>query len=145
MAQQKTVKQDSVVQVHYTGKYSDGKIFDTSEGDAPLDVTMGQGKVIKGFEDNLLGMAEGEEKTFTIAPENAYGPYHNELVMAYPKNILPPDSNPQEGAFVTLKDETGNQFRAQITKVTPESVTIDLNHPLAGKELTFKIKVVTVK
>lgn len=139
-----TIENNSQVKVHYTGTLADGKVFDTNEGDAPLEVTLGEGKLIKGFEQNLMGMKVNEEKTFTLQPEEAYGQNNPELVQRVPRNKFPQNITPQTGHILTLRTPDGHTVQAQVKEVANDAVTLDLNHPLAGKALTFKIKVVEI-
>jgi peptidylprolyl isomerase len=132
------------VQVAYTGTLEDGQVFDTSEGRAPLEVPMGAGQMIPGFEAALMGMELGEKKTFTLAPEEAYGQHMPERIMDFPAEQIPEDMQPQVGQTIGVSTSEGQQMPALITYVDDEKVTLDLNHPLAGKSLTFAIEVVGI-
>lgn len=138
------IKKGDKVKVEYTGKLADGTVFDTSEGRAPLCFEVGANQVIPGFDNALEGMENGEEKTFTLSVEEGYGPVREELVQEVPRDKLPPEPEPKEGMMLLMKAPTGQQIPAKITKVDGDKVTIDINHPLAGKELTFEIKVIGV-
>ncbi|RLE38283.1 peptidylprolyl isomerase [Candidatus Woesearchaeota archaeon] len=139
-----TVKEGSTVKVHYTGTFDDGKIFDTSQGRAPIEFTVGKGQVIKGFEDAVLEMRKGEEKNISLQPDQAYGPRNEKLVLEVPKEVLK-IPEPKIGMVLSMKAEDGREFRAIITKVIDNKVTIDLNHPLAGKKLNFKLKIEDIR
>ena len=139
------IQSGSHVKVHYTGTLQNGTQFDTSEGDAPLEVTLGEGNLIKGFEDNLMGMKQDEEKTFTLAPEDAYGPKNKDLVQTVPRDKFPKNVEPKVGLVLTLRSPQGPPMQAKIAAVATDAITLDLNHPLAGESLTFKIKVVAVE
>ena len=139
------VKNGSKVKVHYTGSFEDGNVFDTSEGKDPLEFEVGSGKLIKGFDTALIGMKEGEEKEVTLKPEEAYGEKHDNLVQEVPKDALKGQFDPKEGMQLMLKAPDGHQMVATIVKVGDEKLTIDMNHPLAGKTLKFKLKVVNVE
>ena len=140
------VKNGSTVKVHYTGTLDDGKVFDSSEGRDPLEFTVGEGKIIKGFDNAVLGMDVGEEKDVKINPEEAYGSREEKLVQEIPKQAFGENTDKLvPGAMLGLKDPNGNVLNAVVAKVDAEKVTLDLNHPLAGKALNFKIKVVEVK
>lgn len=138
------VKKGDKVKVEYTGKFSDGEVFDTSAGRAPLSFEAGAGQVVPGFDKNIVGMDLNKEKTFTISPEDAYGEVRAELIHEVPRDKLPPKPEPQVGMMLVMKAPTGQQIPARITKVHDGKVTIDINHPLAGKELTFTVKVVGI-
>ena len=140
----KKVEKGNKVKVEYTGKFDDGTVFDTSEGREPLEVEVGAGRVIKGFDDALSGMKKGDEKEIKIKPEEGYGMPNPELVKEIRRDNLPKEPEPKEGMVLIMKTPDGNQFPAKISKVEGDKVTIDLNHPLAGKNLNFKIKVVEV-
>ena len=132
----------SKVKVHYTGTLNDGTLFDSSGGRGPLEFTIGQGQVIPGFENNIKEMKLNEEKTFNINPSDAYGEKNEQLIRDIPRDKFPPEV--QVGGSLILKSPDGQQIPAEVTKIDDKNVTIDLNHPLAGKELTFKVKVVEV-
>ncbi|MFA6460637.1 MAG: peptidylprolyl isomerase [Candidatus Woesearchaeota archaeon] len=139
-----TVKSGDKVSVHYTGKLKDGSVFDSSEGRAPLTFAIGAGQVIPGFDKAITGMKLSEKKTFTIPAAEAYGPVVKELVLEIPRNRLPPQPEPQIGMQLVMRGPQGQQVPAMITKVEGDKVTIDINHPLAGKDLTFEIEVVGI-
>jgi peptidylprolyl isomerase len=135
----------NTVQVNYTGKLADGTVFDTSVGRAPLEFTLGTGQVIPGFEKAALGMKVGEKKTVTIPANEAYGPYRNELVLEVSKDKLPIGITPQVGLRLQQKGDNNSVIVATITKVSDTTVTLDANHPLAGKDLTFEIELVKIQ
>lgn len=130
----------TIVRVHYRGTLEDGVEFDTSRGGEPLEFTVGMNQVIPGFESAVTDLAVGESAEVTIAPEDAYGPYHDEAIQIVPFTAFAQD--PCEGAVVQLLGPEGEQIAATITKVDGEDVTLDFNHPLAGKALTFEIELV---
>ena len=138
------VKSGDRVTVHYTGKLSDGSMFDTSEGRAPLTFTAGSGQVIPGFDKAVEGMKVKDKKTFVIPAAEAYGPVVKELVLEIPRDKLPPQPDPKVGMQLLMRGPQGQQIPAQIVKVEPEKVTIDINHPLAGKDLHFDIEIVGI-
>lgn len=141
------VKKGDKIKVDYTGTLDDGAVFDSStHGDHshPLEFEAGTGQVIKGFDEAVLGMNKGEEKAFKIASKDAYGEPVADLVKKVPRQVLPPEPEPKAGMMLALKTPDGNQFPAKIKEVTKTEVTIDLNHPLAGKNLNFKIKLVDI-
>lgn len=138
------VKKGDTVSVHYTGKLKDGEVFDTSQNRDPLNVVMGQGQVIPGFEEALLGMKGGESKTVEIPVDKAYGPRREELVAAVPKSQLPDGLKPEVGQTLTAEQKDGTKLHALVTDVTDDTMTIDANHPLAGQDLTFELELVEI-
>ena len=139
------MKNGSKVKVHYTGTLDDGAVFDSSETREPLEFTVGEGQVIPGFEDAVRDMNLNDEKTVKINPEQAYGHKMNQLIMQVPRDKFPAEVNIEVGGRLVLKSPEGQNIPAVVSEVKKDLIVIDLNHPLAGKELTFKIKVVEVK
>lgn len=137
-------QQGNTVQIHYTGRLSDGTVFDSSSGRDPLEFTLGEGQVIPGFEQAVLGMSSGEQQTVTIPAAEAYGQSKDELVFDVPREQFPPDIDPQVGQ--RLQMQQGGQVAVVVVKgVGDESVTLDANHPLAGQDLTFDLELVEVR
>ena len=130
------------VKIHYTGTLNDGKIFDSSEGREPLEFTIGNNQVIKGFEDGIKGMKLNDEKTIKIKANEAYGERDERMVASVPRDKFPPEV--QAGGTLLLKGPNGERLPAVVKEVKDNIVVIDMNHPLAGKELNFKIKVVGI-
>jgi len=139
-----TIKKGDKVKISYTGKLEDGNVFDSSEGKEPLCFEVGANQVIPGFDKNVNGMKKDEEKTFTLKVDEAYGPVREDLVQEFPKDKLPAEPEPKEGMMLIMQAPTGQQVPAKIVEVKDNNVKIDINHPLAGKALTFEIKVVGV-
>jgi peptidylprolyl isomerase len=146
-------KKGDRVKVHYTGKLADGEVFDSSEcedsgcgcGTGPLEFTIGEGEVIPGFENAIIGMSPGESKTVVIPVEEAYGPRMDEMVAVVGRSDLPPDLKPEVGQQLEVTQQDGHTFPVLITEVTDTTVTLDANHPLAGRELTFDLKLVEIE
>ena len=139
------VKNGDQVTLEYKGSLDDGTVFDSSENHKnPLQFEVGSGKVIPGFDQAVVGMKEGEEKKFTLQPAQAYGDRNPKLTQIVPRTELPKDQEPKVGMMLAVGTPDGKQIPATITKVTPSEVTLDMNHPLAGKALTFDIKLVEV-
>ncbi|MDE1813454.1 MAG: peptidylprolyl isomerase [Thaumarchaeota archaeon] len=137
-----TVKTGDKVKIEYTGTLEDGTVFDSSaEHGNPLEFEVGSGQVIKGFDDAILGMKEGEEKQFSIEPADAYGEHDPTLVQKIPRGAFPQDVKLVPGLLFEAGLPTGEKVPATITEVQEEIISVDLNHPLAGKKLNFKIKV----
>ena len=128
------------VSVDYKGILQNGEVFDTSSGQ-PLEVQIGAGKVIKGFEEALLGMSLNEKKSFTIEPEDAYGQRDERLKCVFARAEVPPEIDLQVGQIVGVRSQEGQQIPASIVQVDDENVTADMNHPLAGEVLHFEIEV----
>jgi peptidylprolyl isomerase len=137
-------KDGNTVQVNYTGKLADGTVFDSSIGKQPLEVILGKGQVIPGFEKAILGMKVGENKTVTLSVNDAYGPLRSELIFEVPKENLPAGATPQVGQQLRGTQADGSTMVATITKISDKTVTLDANTPLAGKELTFEIGLVKI-
>ena len=137
-------KAGDTVQVHYTGKLDDGSVFDSFAGRDPLEFTVGAGQVIPGFEQAVEGMAVGLTKTVTIPSAEAYGERVAEAVLQVPREQLPPDLEPEVGQQLVMQSRDGRQIPIVVVEVTEDSITIDANHPLAGRDLTFEIELVSV-
>ncbi len=140
----KKVENGLFVSVDYKGTLQNGDIFDTSDGRQPLELKVGAGQLIPGFEKKLLGMSLNEKKTFTLEPDEAYGQRDENLRRDVPRNDIPPEFNPRVGMTVGMQTPEGQQIPAQIIHLDDEKLTLDLNHPLAGKTLTFDIEVVGI-
>jgi len=133
-----------MVKVHYTGRLTDGTTFDTSLERDPLEFTLGEGELIAGFEQAVLGMATGESKTTTIPADQAYGPHHTERVIDVERHHLPSDLQPEIGQQLQMTRPDGTTLSVIITTVTETQVTLDANHPLAGQDLIFDITLVEI-
>lgn len=138
------VKSGDTVRVHYHGKLKDGSTFDSSEGRSPLEFTVGGGQVIKGFDDALTGMQVGEKKTVEIPVTEAYGERRDDMMMEFPKSEFPADMAPAPGLELQMSDNQGHIFPVVIVEVKDETVVLDANHPLAGKDLVFEIELVSI-
>ena len=139
------VKENNTVKVNYTGKLSDGQIFDTSEGREPLEFTLGQGQLIPGFEKGVIDMKLNEKKTITIAKEEAYGDVNPALIQEVSKADLPRDMTPEVGMGLVSKTQDGRETNLMVVEVKEETIVLDANHPLAGKDLVFDLEVVDIK
>jgi peptidylprolyl isomerase len=137
-------KQGDTVKIHYTGKFDDGTVFDASSEGEPLEFVIGQGQVIAGVEEAVVGMNPEETKTAVIPPEKAYGQYHEDMVVEVEKNKFPEHIQPEPGLELELKQENGESVYVVVTNVSDEEVTLDANHPLAGKDLTFDIRLMEI-
>jgi len=139
------IKDGDTVKVHYTGKLEDGTVFDSSKDREPLEFTLGEGQLIPGFEKAVTELEEGESKEVTIPADKAYGEPREDLIITVPKDQLPEDVEPQVGMQLQVNQPNGEPVPVRITEVGDENLTLDANHPLAGRELTFDIEVVEVK
>jgi len=133
------------VRVHYTGTLEDGTTFDTSVGREPLEFTLGEGKMIPGFEKAVYGLKVGKSKTVTIPAEEAYGPHRDDLVIIVEREQLPADLDPKVDQQLQMQQTDGRTAVVIVTDVSETTITVDANHPLAGKDLTFEIELVEIK
>lgn len=131
------------VWVEYRGTLEDGEEFDKSEDQEPLEFEVGNGEVIPGFEENLIGMTVGDEKVFTLEPEEAYGERREELVVDVDPGELPADID--VGDVLPMELEEGAVAEGVVVEVGEESVTVDFNHPLAGRALTFEVRILDIE
>ena len=139
------VKENNTVKVNYTGKLSDGQVFDSSEGKEPIEFTLGQGRLIPGFEKGLIDMELNEKKTITIPKEEAYGEVNKDLIQEVKKSELPQEMAPEVGMGLVSKSPDGQEVNLLVVEVRDETIVIDGNHPLAGKELIFDLEVIEIK
>lgn len=137
------VETGKVVAVHYTGKLTDGEMFDTSEGRDPLKFQVGSGQIIPGFEQAIMGKNIGEKVTVNIPADDAYGQIREDLIVLVPLSQMPGEV--QVGQPLQAQGDNGQTINVIVKEVTEENVTIDGNHPLAGKELVFDIEVVEIE
>tara|TARA_R110000868_G_scaffold160334_1_gene389767 strand:- start:386 stop:799 length:414 start_codon:yes stop_codon:yes gene_type:complete len=135
------IKEGSKVKVHYTGKFEDNQVFDTSRDREPLEFTLGEGQLIAGFENGLVGLTTGDKKTVELEPEQAYGPIRDELINDVPMDKLP--EGVKQGQMLQAKTEQG-EMNVVVTEIKETTATVDANHPLAGKKLIFDLEVVEV-
>jgi peptidylprolyl isomerase len=138
------IKNGDTVQLHYTGKLRDGRIFDTSTDREPLELTVGGGKVISGFEQAVVGMSLGESTTVEIPMDQAYGPWRKDRVIVIDRDRFPEDLDLKLGQRLKLRQKDGKPLPAKVTGITEFSVRLDANHPLAGKDLVFDIEIIEI-
>ncbi|MEK6895758.1 MAG: peptidylprolyl isomerase [Nanoarchaeota archaeon] len=141
-------KKGDTITLNYEGRFEDGTIFDSSKhGDHshPLTFVIGEGQVIPGFDKAVEGMKIEQEKEFKILPEDGYGYYNKDLIKEIPRNVLPEDQIPEKGMTIVMSTPDGQQIPAVITDVNDKNIVINLNHPLAGKKLIFKVKVIKIE
>ncbi len=138
-------KEGDTVKVHYTGKLRDGSIFDSSRDGDPLEVLLGAGKMIPGFEKEVIGMSPDDTKTFEIAAGDAYGLYREELVVEVDKERVPEDLNLEIGQQLVLRQDAQAQvIRVTVKDISEEGLTLDANPPLAGEDLIFEVQLVEI-
>ena len=132
------------VRVHYTGKLEDGTVFDSSEGADPLEFTLGEGQLIAGFEEGVLGMEPGESRTLNIPADQAYGPHRTEGIIEVNRSELPPEMPLEVGMQLQAAQESGQVANMTVVEVGDTTVKMDSNHPLAGKDLIFEIQLLEI-
>ena len=139
------IKKGDKVKVEYEGSLDDGTVFDsTQQHGEPLEFEVGNGELIPGFDNAVIGMEKDEEKEVQLTPDDAYGDHKPDLCKKVPREQIPKNEELEAGMMLMLTLPNGMQFTAKIAEIDKESVTLDLNHPLAGKTLTFKIKIIDV-
>jgi len=138
-------KKDTVVKVHYTGKLDSGQVFDTSKDREPLEFKIGEGKLIPGFENGVVGMKLQESKTIKIPFAEAYGEKKQELMIEVQNQQLPEELKPEIGMELVSKSPEGQEQIVKIAEVKEASIVVDANHPLAGEDLTFEIELVEIQ
>lgn len=138
------ISNNKVVQIHYTGKLSDGTVFDSSEGKDALEFIFGSGMIIPGLEEGLAGLKTGDKKTVEIGFEKAYGPIQEQAKQEVPKAQLPADVPLEVGMQLAAQGPNG-VMPVTVAEIKEETVLMDFNHPLAGKDLVFEVEVVTVR
>lgn len=139
------VKENDTVIVHYKGKLSNGQVFDSSEGRDPLEVTIGQGMLIPGFEKAIIDMKVNDKKTVNISKEEAYGDVQEGLFHKVANSQLPEDIKPEIGMGLTSRSEDGKEYQFRISEINEDHIVVDGNHPLAGQDLTFDLELVEIK
>jgi peptidylprolyl isomerase len=132
------------VKVHYTGTLADGTVFDTTRDGEPLEFTMGGREVIPGFEEAIVGMQPGETRTTVVPAAEAYGPHRHEMVAHVERERFPGNPAFTVGQQLQITQNDGQKLVARVTDVTPTTVALDANHPLAGKDLTYRITLVSI-
>ncbi len=133
------------VKVHYTGKLKGGEVFDTSREREPLQVTIGEHQVIPGFENALTDLEVGESKQITLTPDEAYGPYREDMLVRVDRSRFPENVDPQIGQRYQVQSADGSPLTVMVKETEGEAVTLDANHPLAGKELVFDLELVEIQ
>ena len=132
------------IRVHYTGTLSDGEVFDSSRGRSPLEFTVGAGQMIPGFDKGVEGMRVGEERTLVLPPDLAYGTKRNDRVFSVSRDVMPENYEPSVGDSLQMMTRGGTPMSVTVTSVGEDSVELDANHRLAGKELTFQVELMEI-
>lgn len=138
------VQSGDTISVHYTLTLDDGMVVDSSEGSDPFSFTVGSGQIIPGFDEGVKGMEVGETREIAVDPEQAYGPYREEMVLVLPLTAFPPDANPSVGLGIEVQSPTGEAHLFRIIEVEDDQVTLDGNHLLAGETLHFSIRLLSI-
>jgi len=138
------VDKGDVVKFDYTAELTDGILVGASKEGEPVEVTVGEGRVIPGVDSALLGMEAGESKTVGLSPNDGYGPHCEELVLRVPQEMVPENMDPQVGQELRVRSEDGRDAYARVIEIDESHVTLDANHPLAGKSLTMHIHLVEI-
>ena len=137
-------KNGDTVKVHYTGKLDNGTVFDSSADREPLEFTIGEGQLIADFEQAVIDMNPGESKTIKIPCDNAYGPHREEMLMVVDRSQFPGDLEPKIDQKLQVRHPDGEESVVTVVDVNEANVTLDANHPLAGKDLTFEIQLTQI-
>jgi len=138
------VKQGDTVRIHYTGTLNDGSVFDSSQGRDPLEFAVGSGQIIPGLDKALPGMSAGDKKTVNVPADEAYGPRNPDATQAVPREQIPAEIPLEPGTQLQMQTPQGQVVPVTVAEVSDDSVTLDANHPLAGKDLTFDIELVEI-
>ena len=137
-------KMNDTVLLHYTGSLTDGSVFDSSVGREPFEFTIGQGMVIPGFENGVMGMAEGESRTLNIPAEEAYGLHREDLLAVVERSQMPANIDLKIGMALQARAPDGGATSVIVRSINVEKVTLDFNHPLAGKDLIFELNLIKI-
>ncbi len=141
------VQEGDKIKVEYEGKFKDGEVFDSSDKGQgkPIEFTVGEKKVIPGMDEAVRGMQVDEEKEFSVGPDKGFGERKEGMRKEIPRDKMPEGQEPKEGMMLALGTPDGRQVPGKVVEIDDEKVVIDLNHPLAGKDLDFKIKIANIE
>ena len=137
-------KDGDTVKVHYSAKLEDGEVVDSTAEQDPWEFTLGEGRVIRGFEEAIIGMSPGESKTVEVPSDRAYGPHRKERIVKLDRGKFPQHITPEVGQHLRIPQQDGTTATVTVLQVSESKVTIDGNHPLAGKDLVFDIELVKI-
>ena len=138
-------KVGDTVKIHFTGKLQDETVVETSKDRDPLEFTIGDGNVIPGLEQGVIGMAAGDKKTIAISPEDAFGQPQEDLVVDIKKSELPKDVELAAGAYLNIESSNGKEFKAKVVEIKEDTVTLDANHPLAGVTINYDVELIEIR
>ena len=138
-------KLGDTVKINFTGKLQDGTVIETSKGRDPLEFKIGEGNVISGLEQGVIGMAAGDKKTIAVSPDDGFGQPREDLVVDLKKSEFPEDVEFGEGAYLNIESSDGKQFKAKVVEIKEDSVILDANHPLAGVTINFDVELVEIQ
>ncbi len=145
MSKERFVKRGDIVIVNFIGKLEDGTIFDSSDKEMPLKFKVGNNEVIEGIDEAIIGMKINQEKTIHLNPDKAYGPIEKEFIITVPKDKLPKKLDLKIGSHLQIPGEEGSTLNVRVTKISNEVIELNGNHPLAGKNLIFDIKLIGIE
>jgi peptidylprolyl isomerase len=137
-------KEGDTVQVDYTLSFSDGTVYQTTVGKKPIEFVIGKGSMLADFEEAVIGMKVGDSKTITIPVANAYGEYREDLIITIKRSQIQGGENIEVGDYLSVTDGSGRTSQVKVVAVSDTNVTIDANHPLVGRNLTFKIDLLEI-
>ena len=138
-------KVGDTVKIHFTGKLQDETVIETSKDRDPLEFTIGDGNVIPGLEQGVIGMAAGDKKTIAISPEDAFGQPQEDLLVDINKSEFPKDVELKAGAYLNIESSDGKEFKAKVVEIKEEMVTLDANHPLAGATINYDVELIEIR
>ena len=139
-----SIQKGDKVKVHYTGTLQDGTVFDSSKDREPLEFEVGSGQLIPGFEKAVIDLKSGETTTVTIPSDPAYGEFREDMVVEVEKSNLPEEIKPEKGLQLQVQQPDGQALPVVIQDVTETHIVLDANHPLAGRDLTFEIELISI-
>lgn len=137
-------KNGDTVRIHYSGRFADGTEFDSSWGNDPLEFKIGSGAIIPGFEEAVIGMTVGSKQTVVIPADEAYGPHEPGRVQEVERSMIPDDIEVEVGSRLKAVAPGGQALAVTVVDINDATVTLDANHPLAGRDLTFDIELVEI-
>jgi peptidylprolyl isomerase len=138
-------KVGDTVKIHFTGKLQDETVIETSKDRDPLEFKIGDGNVIPGLEQGVIGMAAGDKKTIAISPEDAFGQPQEDLLVDINKSEFPKDVELKAGAYLNIESSDGKEFKAKVVEIKEEMVTLDANHPLAGATINYDVELIEIR
>ena len=138
-------KSGDTVKIHFTGKLQDETVIETSKDRDPLEFKIGDGNVIPGLEQGVIGMAAGDKKTIAISPEDAFGQPQEDLLVDINKSEFPKDVELKAGAYLNIESSDGKEFKAKVVEIKEEMVTLDANHPLAGATINYDVELIEIR